>query len=268
MLQSIVLGILQGLTEFLPISSSAHLILLPWLSGWKPMGIAFDVMIHGGTLLAILIYFWEDWKNLLATLFDRLRGRSVNVQDRLLIDSILLGTFPAGIVALLFHDYIEEYARQPMVTVVTLSVFGVLLWWTDRTGEKSRKLSSITIRDGLLVGAGQALALIPGVSRSGITITVGLFLGLNRPDAARYSFLLGTPIIALGALDGMRALLADSGDAAALGLGPLIAGVVASFVVGFLCIKFFLKFLESWSYTSFVIYRIVLAVVIFVVWAV
>lgn len=259
--QAALLGILQGLTEFLPISSSAHLILLPWFLGWKPMGILFDVVIHGGTLLAVLLYFRKDWYEFTTKLIMRLRSPLTWGQETRMVDAILVGTLPAIAVALLFRDVIEEVARTPMVTVVTLSLFGLLLLWADRRGKMKRRVADITILDGLLIGVAQSLALVPGVSRSGATITMALLLGLTRPEAARFSFLLAGPIIAMGAANGILEMITGSGEGA-LSASVIITGVFTSFLVGFLCIAFFLKFLQSRSYIPFVVYRILLAGVI------
>lgn len=261
MVQAAILGILQGLTEFLPISSSAHLILLPWFLGWEPMGILFDVVIHGGTLLAVLIYFRKDWYEFTTKLIKRLRSPLTWSSETRMVDAILIGTLPAIAVALLFRNVIEEIARTPMVTVVTLSLFGLLLWGADRRGKMKRSVRDITLMDGLLIGIAQSLALVPGVSRSGATITMALLLGLTRPEAARFSFLLAGPIIAMGAADGVLEMVTGTGENP-LSAGVIVTGVFTSFLVGFFCIAFFLKFLQSRSYLPFVVYRVLLAGVI------
>jgi len=255
-----ILGVFQGLTEFLPISSSAHLILIPWMLGWVPMGILFDVVIHGGTLLAVLIYFWEDWKEVMGEFFTRIRQRQLVGGPNSLLDALVIATLPAIVVALIFKDPIEEYARTPMVTVVTLSLFGLLLLIADRR-RGSKSVAQVDLRDALLVGMAQSLALIPGVSRSGITITAALFLGYSRAESARLSFLLAGPIIALGALDGALNLALGNGSEGLTAMGVVI-GVVTSFVVGFACIKYLLQFLRTRSYLPFVLYRFLLSMVI------
>jgi len=258
---AVILGVLQGLTEFLPISSSAHLILLPWMMGWEELGITFDVVLHGGTLLAILIYFRRDWLEVGAEALGILRSPGRLLRGDSLLEAIAVGTLPAIFVALIFKDLIERYARIPIVTVFTLSLFGLLLWWADRKGRTDRPLSGIHLRDGLLIGLAQSLALIPGVSRSGITITGALLLGFSRSDSARFSFLLAGPIMVLGAAAGILDLVKE-GEQAPVGIGALIAGVLASFVVGYFCIKYFLRFLASRDFLPFVGYRLVLAGVI------
>lgn len=261
--EAVILGILQGLTEFLPISSSAHLILLPWLLGWQPFGLVFDVMIHGGTLLAVLFYFRNDLQILTLTFMRKLRGFSGGDDgDQGLAEAILLGTVPAVLAGLALQPLIERFGRTPAVTVVTLSLFGLFLWWSDMRGRKERNLLSIRPREGFLIGLAQSMALIPGVSRSGVTITAALLLGLSRPDAARFSFLLGIPVIFLAALKGVWDLLGGTETAGNLSVSVLLAGVTASFVTGFLCIKYFLQFLRFGSYIGFAFYRFLLAAVI------
>jgi undecaprenyl-diphosphatase len=259
--QALLLGALQGLTEFLPISSSAHLILLPWVMDWTPMGLVFDVLVHGGTLLAILIYFRKDWREFACDILSRIRSCRLGGRGSAPVDAVVTGTVPAILVALVFRHQIEEYARTPLVTVVTLMLFGGLLLWADRRGRGERTASSMGIRDGLLVGAAQALALIPGVSRSGVTITAALLLGCSRAEAARFSFLLAGPVLVLGTLDGIFALL-SAGPGGETPFFPLLAGVLSSFFVGFLCVKYFIRFLQTHTFAPFVLYRFLLAFVI------
>ncbi len=263
--QSMVLGVLQGLTEFLPISSSAHLILVPWLLGWKEMGLTFDVALHAGTLLAVVVYFRRDLVELIRGFVAWLKARihrepqpeGSQVSARLAL-AILIGTLPAAAVAGLAGDEIEYYLRSPLVTVCTLTSFGLLLWLADRRGRRLRSIADISVMDGFIVGAAQTLALMPGVSRSGITITAALFLGLKRADSARFSFLLGTPVIILAALKGAYDVWRHAGDAG-FSATPFILGIMVSFLSGFLCIKYFLRFLQNRTYLSFVVYRWLLA---------
>ena len=259
--QAIILGVVQGLTEFLPISSSAHLILLPWIAGWESLGILFDAMLHAGTLLAVIIHFLKEIREMIREFFEFFRLKKSQNPGHNLLGILLLGTIPAGIAALVFRDIIENYLRVPAVTVFTLAFFGLLLWYTDRTGSRNKSFSQIGWKTGLLVGIAQAIALIPGVSRSGVTMTMALYLGYSRRDSARFSFLLSFPILILGALDGIFELL-SSPDEAAVGLAALTIGVTTAFVTGFFCIKFFLKYLEKKSFTPFVIYRFLLAGII------
>lgn len=261
LVQAVILGVMQGLTEFLPVSSSAHLILVPWLLGWRELGILFDVVIHGGTLLAVVIYFREDWRAVARQARERLRDWRNIPPGGSLVDALVVGTVPAILAALLARGFIEDYARKPVVTVVTLPLFGILLWWADRRGRGARPVEEAGFREGLVVGCAQALALIPGVSRSGITITAALLLGFRRPDSARLSFLLAGPIIALGAANGVLEIVtAEAG--VQVSLEVLAAGVLTSSLVGYLCIKYFLGFLKSHTVVPFVVYRILLAAVI------
>jgi undecaprenyl-diphosphatase len=260
-MQAFFLGILQGITEFLPISSSAHLILLPWLVGWEAMGLTFDVVVHGGTLLALVIYFRQQWKEIGKQCLRVLMRRSAPSGSGLL-GALVVGTLPAIAVGGLFEGVIETHLRAPGVTVLTLSLFGLLLGWADHQGSQLRSLESIRLRDGLLVGLAQAFALIPGVSRSGVTITATLMLGLNRADAARFSFLLGTPVIALATISRLYLLWWSPSHEAGSFL-PLLVGVIFSFVSGFLCIKYLLRFLQTRTYLPFVVYRLLLAAFIF-----
>ena len=260
-IQALFLGVLQGITEFLPISSSAHLILLPWLVGWEAMGLTFDVVVHGGTLLALMIYFREHWKEVGRQFLSFLMRPSVPPQSGLL-GALVVGTLPAILVGGLFQNVIENELRTPAVTVVTLSLFGLLLGLADSKGSQLRDMESIRLRDGLMVGLAQALALIPGVSRSGVTITVILMLGLNRADAARFSFLLGTPVIALATISRLYLLWWSPSNETGSFL-TLLVGVIFSFISGFLCIKYLLRFLQTRTYLPFVVYRLLLAVFIF-----
>ncbi len=260
-IQALFLGVLQGITEFLPISSSAHLILLPWLVGWEPMGLTFDVMVHGGTLLALVIYFREHWKEIGKQSLRFLMRPSVPPQSGLL-GALVVGTLPAILVGGLFQGVIEDHLRTPGVTVLSLPLFGLFLGWADHRGSQSRGLESIRLRDGLIVGLAQALALIPGVSRSGVTITAVLMLGLNRADAARFSFLLGTPVIALATISRLF-LLWWSPSYETGSFLTLLVGVIFSFVSSLICIKYLLRFLQIRTYLPFVVYRLLLAVFIF-----
>jgi len=260
-MQALFLGILQGITEFLPISSSAHLILLPWLVGWEAMGLTFDVVVHGGTLLALVIYFRDQWKEVGKQFLRFMMNPSVLPQSGLL-GALVVGTLPVILVGGLFQGFIEDHLRTPGVTVLTLPLFGLFLGWADHQGSQARGLESIRVRDGLIVGLAQALALIPGVSRSGVTITVTLMLGLNRADAARFSFLLGTPVIALATISRLYLLWGSPSHETGSFL-TLLVGVIFSFVSGFLCIKYLLRFLQTRTYLPFVVYRLLLAVFIF-----
>lgn len=260
-LQGILLGILQGLTEFLPISSSAHLILVPFFLGWKPLGLTFDIILHVGTFLAVLIYFRKDWSALGTILYRRCSGQSQGNNSQLM-DSLVLGTVPALVTGVFLKNVIKEHLRTPLVIAFTLALFALFLVWMDHRGEKKRSLHSLTRRDGILIGLAQVLAFIPGVSRAGITLTAGLALGFVRSDAARFSFLLSAPVVALAGVGGVYELL-TRGSGCSVSISTLFIGVLFSFLSGILCIRFFLRFLDRYTLLVFVIYRLALAVVIF-----
>ncbi|MCJ8275093.1 MAG: undecaprenyl-diphosphate phosphatase, partial [Psychrosphaera sp.] len=194
-LEIVVLAIIQGLTEFLPISSSAHLILPSQLLGWTNQGLAFDVATHVGTLFAVLLYFRQDVYQLTTAWFESLRGKKSSNSN--LAWCIILGTIPAGLAGLLLKDYIEIYTRNISVIATTTIIFGLLLGWADKYAKQTLIIEQITFKNALVIGLAQAMALIPGTSRSGITMTAGLMLGLDRQSAARFSFLLSIPIIVL-----------------------------------------------------------------------
>lgn len=264
-----ILGIIQGLTEFLPVSSSAHLILVPWFFGWNPEGIAFDVALHVGTAIAVLAFFWADWlvlaKEFLAGLKER---RPLGNHHRKLAWLLVIGTVPAAMIGLAFEDAIEAYLRSPLITVFTLTGLAALLYIAERIGKQNRTIEKFGWLDSIIVGCSQAIALIPGVSRSGITITTAMFRDSTRTSAARFSFLLSTPVIVgAGALQGWRLFkdMPHPGPAAAqvdwlvLGVGTLFAAVT-----GFLCIQFFLRYLQTKSFLPFIVYRFILAAVVLV----
>ena len=240
--QALVLGVIQGITEFLPISSSAHLLVIPSLLGWAHMGLTFDVILHSGTLVALLVYFRREWRELLWGNFSQASGPSCLARNRLRI-VLLIGTLPSACAGLFLEDIIKYQLRNPIVTVVTLSCFGLFLWLADRLNRQTRDIRDISLRDGLIVGVFQALALVPGVSRSGITMTAGRLLGFSREESARFSFLLGTPIIALVTLSRFKEV-SSSGALDFFSILPFIIGVTISFVSGLLCIKYLLKFLK------------------------
>lgn len=246
--QAAVLGAVQGLTEFLPISSSGHLILIPKLLGWVDPGLTFDVALHLGTLLAVLTFYARTWKEIFAGKYGAF---SKNI-----IALILAGSLPAAILGALGDSYIESNFRSEVLIAINLIIFGLVLFLADKMGKKSKSLSDTKLPDAVVVGLAQALALIPGVSRSGITITAGLWRGLNRADAANLSFLLSTPIIAGAGIYKLRHLA--GGGIPSSELGIMMAGFVASAVVGFLAIKFLISFLSREGFGIFVGYRVLL----------
>ncbi len=252
-LQIIVLALVQGLTEFLPISSSAHLILVPMLTGWQDQGLAFDVAVHVGTLTAVVLYFRKEIGVMFLAWLASLKGR--HSEDSKLAWGVLIGTIPVGIVGLLFKDYISGNLRTELVIATTTILFGLLLWYADWSGKRNRNEHSLSWKEIIIIGCAQAIALIPGTSRSGITITAGLMLGLTAQAAARFSFLLSIPVIIMaGGVETLEYLeVASVGD-----MDDLMIGAGISAVSAYLCIHFFLKLLERIGMTPFVIYRLLL----------
>ena len=264
---AVILGIIQGLTEFLPISSSAHLILVPWFFGWDPEGLTFDVAVHVGTALAVIAFFWKDWALLAREAVKGLIERQpFGNAHRKLAWFIVVGTIPAGVIGLMFEEAVDGKLRSPLVPVFTLVVFGLLLLYAEKKSRQNRELKSYTLKDAILIGCAQAVALIPGVSRSGITITTAMLRNSDRTSAARFSFLLSTPIIAGAGLLKAFSLFKTMNDPAAevISFTVLGAGFVAAAVTGFFCIKYFLRYLSRGSFLPFVIYRLLLAAVILI----
>jgi undecaprenyl-diphosphatase len=265
--QALVMGIVQGLTEFLPISSSGHLILVPYLFGWKDpfiTSLAFSVMLHMGTLVALLAYFWRDWLVLVPAGLATIRDRSFRGEpDRRLAWLIAITTIPAVIVGPILNDRLETALRSEGIVAVTLVIGGAILWLADRWGRKVRDASQLTFVQAFAIGVAQAIALIPGISRSGISISAGLFLGLTRESAARFSFLMATPITAAaGAYEIVQLVRGEAGGG--FTAGPLVLGMAAALVSGFAAIHLLLRYLRTNSLTIFVIYRLLLAAVVIV----
>lgn len=259
--QAVVLGVVQGLTEFLPISSSAHLILVPRLMGWRDFGLSFDVALHLGTLAALLIYFAPDWARLARGF--RPGAGDITLAERRLAWCIALGCVPAAVAGVLLEKTAETLFRNPLVIVGPMIGVALLMGAADRFFKHVRQIEGVRWQDALWIGCAQALALVPGVSRSGATLTAGLALGFRREDAARFSFLLSAPITAGAALFKLR-------DLASAGLPPhdrllFAAGILASAVVGYLCIAFLLAYLRRGSLLVFVLYRLILGVVLLAV---
>jgi undecaprenyl-diphosphatase len=257
-IQVVVLAVLQGLTEFLPISSSAHLILLPVIVDWRDQGLAFDVSVHVGTLFAVLAYFRADLRRMGADWLRSLAARQ-RVGDSDMVWFLLVATLPVGAVGLALGLFGGEALRSAAVIAGATIVFALALWWSDRFGRGTRAVGDIGWRDAALIGAAQALALIPGTSRAGITMTAGLALGLTRQAAARFSFLLSIPVIALAG--GHEALAAWSSQAP-VAWGAMLAGMLIAFACAYTTIHFFLKLVDRVGLFPFVIYRLVLGVVL------
>jgi undecaprenyl-diphosphatase len=281
--EAIVLGITQGLTEFLPISSSGHLILVPWLFNWEQNGLEFDAALHLGTLIAVFVYFWREIANMIAAIplalrqplrtlaFDAETGTAESDQE--LINRrfgklgllIVLASIPGGIVGLLAQGSIDDFfhnvdhvERAVLAVAILLIVFALVLFVAELRGSMSRGLPSISLRDAIAIGSAQAVALLPGVSRSGITLSAGLFLGIRRADAARFSFLLGIPLVTFAGLKGVVDILQSSPDTREL--VTLAVGMTSAAVAGLFAIWGLLRFLQHSSTVVFVIYRVILGI--------
>ncbi|MFP5343576.1 MAG: undecaprenyl-diphosphate phosphatase [Candidatus Limnocylindria bacterium] len=256
------MGLVQGLTEFLPVSSSGHLVLLPYLFGWDDAfitSLAFSVMLHFGTLVALLAYFRADWLRLVPAGLAVLRDRSFRGDpDRRLAWLLAASTIPAALAGMLFNDVIEASLRGVGLVVVMLVVGAFILAVADRVGKRTRTIEGVTFPIALAIGAAQALALIPGLSRSGISLSAGRLAGLDREAAARFSFLMATPItLGAGLYETYQVITLDGGPVA--DPGPLVAGLIASLVAGLLAIHFMLRYLRTRSLDVFVVYRLILA---------
>ena len=258
-LQAIVLGIVQGLTEFLPISSTAHLRIVPAFMGWEDPGAAFTAVTQLGTMAAVLLYFRADLWRIARSWAASLRRPELRSElDARMGWYIVLGTIPIGFFGLVFADQIESGARDLYLIGTTLIVLGLVLLLAERVARRDRSVEDITRRDGILIGLAQALALVPGVSRSGATITAGLFLGFDRESAARYSFLLSVPAVVVSGLFELRKI----GEEGGAGVGPTILATLGAFVVGYASIAFLLRWLAHHSTAVFVAYRVALGVLV------
>jgi len=245
LIQSIILGIVQGVGEFLPISSSAHLIVVPWLLGWQEHSLAFDVALHAGTLAAVVAYFWRDWLGIIKGKF---------------LWYIVVASIPGAIIGKLFEEKAETVLRSPILIACTMSAFAVVFYLIDKFSWKTRSLKTVNYFDSLIIGISQAFAIIPGISRSGITMAGGMGLRFDREAAARFSFLISAPII-------FGAAVLKFKDISAIASGEngfsLLVGFTVSAVTGFLSIHFLLSYLKRHSFTAFVIYRIIFSLIIF-----
>lgn len=275
LVQALVMGITQGLTEFLPVSSSGHLIVVPYLLGFHDpfiTSLAFTVMLHLGTLVALLIYFREDWVRLIPAGLAAIRDRSLR-RDRSRLEDperrlawlLVVATIPAVIAGVLLNDLVESNVRSPALVAVMLVIGAAILWLADRAGTHTKEIDAVSFPLAFGIGVAQAIALIPGISRSGISISAGLFAGLSREAAARFSFLMATPVIAgAGAWEALKFIRGE--ETVSVSIGPLVVGVVAALVAGVLAIEVTLRFLRSHPVTVFVAYRIVVAVVVLLAW--
>ena len=257
-IQAIVLGAIQGFGEFLPISSSAHLIIAPWLFRFSDPGLAFDVALHFGTLVAVILFFWRDWLEIIALAFNfKLNTAKFNYPKNTLW-IIALATIPGALIGYLFEKQAETIFRAPLLIAITLTVMGAVLYLLDKKGRKNKAFKEITPKNALLIGVSQAVAIIPGVSRSGATISAALAIGFDRVSAARFSFLLSAPIIFGATLLKLKDLLHNFSSLE-------FVAILSAAITGFLAISWMLKFIEKVSYKVFFWYRLALAVLIIIV---
>lgn len=249
-IHALILGAVQGLTEFLPVSSSAHLVLIPWLCRWKDPGLAFDVALHLGTLLALLIYYWQEWIGMALSLVNN------DCRKRRLLMHLIVATVPGAIIGFALEKQAETVFRSPMLIAIAMALLGVALWFFDRVSAQGRTMEDLTYLDALLIGLSQAVAIIPGVSRSGATITTARLVSMDRADAANFSFLMATPIIAGAGLLEARHLIRE-------GLNPqILLGFGAAAIFGLIAIAGLIRFVRVRTYMGFAWYRIVAAVFI------
>ena len=267
-IQALVMGLVQGLTEFIPVSSSGHLVLVPWLFGWKDPfidSVAFTVVLHMGTLLALLVYFWRDWVKLIPAGLATIRDRSFKGDpDRKMAFLLVVATIPAVLVGPVFESKFEELVREPARIALMLCVGAAILWLADRWGSKERDMESLTFRESLIIGVAQVVALVPGISRSGVSISAGLFLGLTRESAARFSFLMATPVIGgAGVWEARKFLTHEAGPSPEMNV--IVIGFLTALVSGFLAIRFMLAFLRRQPVTAFVVYRVIAAIAVLLI---
>lgn len=267
-IQSFILGVVQGLTEFLPISSSAHLALVPWLFGWAALQAdpeiekSFDAALHVGTFLAVTLYFRTTVWDMCRSLVRTARNRAADTFEDRLVWYVLLASVPAAIIGFVGEKVIAEKLTQPWIMAITMTLFGLLMLLVDRVARLTRDLPSMRAGDSIFVGLAQVLALVPGTSRSGVTLTAGMLRGFTREDAVRFSFLMSIPITGGAALYSLLKLISSGAAGTTIGYGELAVGLVTSFVVGYAAVAWLLRYLRTGTLVPFVVYRIVLSVVI------
>jgi undecaprenyl-diphosphatase len=260
--QVLIYAIVQGITEFLPISSSAHLTVLPQLMGWTDPGLEFDIALHVGTLVAVLIYFFKDWVQIIGQAFGLKGGTDEELKrNKMLLWLIAVATIPAGIAGVLFKDKAEDEWRNLLLIGSMMLGIGIVMWIAERIATHRRDISGISWLDAIIVGVSQALSVVPGTSRSGITIATGLFRGLNREAAARFSFLLATPLIAGAAILPLMKMRKTGGIPDDMRM-PFVVGIIVSGIVGAAVISIFLKYIKNKSFYPFIYYRIVFGIIV------
>jgi undecaprenyl-diphosphatase len=262
---SAIMGAIQGTAEFLPISSSGHLVLIPYLFNWHYQGLDFDVALHFGTALAIVVYFWRDWVKIIGNAFNwkskvKTTDEEVGKYPKNLLWQILVASIPAAVIGVPLDHLVEKKFHSPLLIALNLAIFGLILWYADIKSKRSQKVSEISYKQSFLVGLTQSIALIPGVSRSGITMTASRSLGLDRESAAHFSFLLATPAIV-----GAFLLKLKDIEHSDLNLPSLIA-VAVSTIVGFLTIKYLLQYLRKGNFAMFLWYRIAIALIVMMIY--
>lgn len=262
--QAIILGVVQGLTELLPISSSAHLYLIPWVFEWTNSASftqafeAFDVALHAGTLLAIILFFFKDWIKLIVGGFNRVVKKEKSFEGKMFW-YLVIATIPGGAIGFILDKFLEDALTTPIVIGIALIVMGILLYIVDRKAKSETKYKEMTLKQTFLIGLSQALAFIPGVSRSGVTMTTGRMLGIERESVAKYSFLLSTPIVAGATLYKLKDFVISI---------PFFIGVFTSFIVGVFVIKFLMEYLKKGSFKGFAIYRVIIGIFVIALWVI
>jgi undecaprenyl-diphosphatase len=267
--QAIVLALVQAFTEFLPVSSTAHLTLFPWLLGWQDPGQAFDVALHAGTLVAVLLYFFKDWLTLalcgVGLQYPANAPSEEVAQQKKLFWYMAIGTIPGGLLGALFERKIEDHFRTPYVIAISMIAIALLMWWADSKSQLTRPLEQSNVGDAVTIGTAQALALCPGVSRSGITITAGLFRGFTREAATRFSFLLSAPLIAGAVVSHLPKLIKlHKAGGLDLPLSTLLISILVSGIAGYFVIAFFLRYLQTHTLKVFVFYRLLFGIIVLV----
>jgi undecaprenyl-diphosphatase len=267
LIQAIILALVQALTEFLPVSSTAHLVLFPWLLHWPDPGLAFDVALHAGTLLAVILYFFKDWVKLTVCGLGLRYPSNASAEEvsvnRRMFWYMVIGTIPGGILGAVFEHRIEENFRTPIVIGLSMVLVALLMWWADSKSRFTRPLEQSNLGDAVNIGTAQALALCPGVSRSGITITAGLFRGFTREAATRFSFLLSTPLIAGAVVSHLPKLIKlHKAGGMDLPLSTLVMSILVSGIAGYFVIAFFLRYLQTRTLKPFIIYRLIFGIAV------
>ena len=263
--QAIILGIVQGLTELLPVSSSAHLTIIPWIFNWN-IPESFDVALHFGTLLAIGLFFFKDWISLIKGGYNYVVKKEKTVQGRMFW-YIVLATIPGGIVGFLLDHFLSDVLNKPLIIALALIVMGIVLYIVDKKSPSKTEYENMTFKQTFLIGLSQALAFIPGVSRSGVTMTTARAMGISRESAAKYSFMLSTPIVFAATVFKLGDFIEYLQMATTTGVIAFILGVLTSFIVGIIVIKFLLEYLKKGSFKVFAIYRVIIGLLV-ILWVV